>query len=335
MNRVANFPDKDRSDLFKETASQMHTTNAIVEKDFWVVWVLDKLFSDAKLSKILMFKGGTSLSKAFGLIERFSEDIDLILNWNLLTEENPYDIRSKTQQSKFNKSINEKAQEYIKDELLPIVSNILKPNCKCKIKESNDFSIDIQYPALFNDSALLPHILLEIGPLALWLPSDEFEITPFAAQKFPELFEQPICKVNTILAERTFWEKATILHQEANRAENKPIPLRHSRHYYDLARMASSGVKDKALADLELLKSVVEFKQRFYTSGWAKYEEAKVGTFKLLPPEFRHKELKNDYRAMQNMIFGERIEFEEIISVLKELELEINTLEEIQKIEQE
>ena len=327
MNKIANLSDNDRSDLFRETASKMHTTNAIVEKDFWVVWVLDKIFSDEKLSKILMFKGGTSLSKIFGLIERFSEDIDLILNWKLLTKENLYDNRSKTQQSKFNKSINEKAQEYIKDELLPIVSEILKPHCNCQIKEDDGFSIDIQYPALFSDSAILSHILLEIGPLALWLPSAEFEITPFIAKEFPNLFEQPTCKVKAILAERTFWEKATILHQEANRAKSKSIPPRHSRHYYDLAMMAKSYIKEKALADLGLLKSVVEFKQRFYTSGWAKYEDAKVGTFKLLPSEFRHKELMEDYKAMQNMIFGKQIDFEEIISILGKLEEEINALE--------
>ncbi|MEA2095141.1 MAG: nucleotidyl transferase AbiEii/AbiGii toxin family protein [Candidatus Cloacimonadota bacterium] len=327
MNKIASLSDKERSELFQETASKMHTTNAIVEKDFWVVWVLDKLFSDEKLGKILMFKGGTSLSKIFGLIERFSEDIDLILDWNLLTKDDPFKKRSKTQQGKFNKSINEKAQAYIKDEILPLVSELLKPHCNCQIKEDDGFSIDIQYPALFSDSTLLPHILLEIGPLALWLPSAEFEITPFAAKEFPNLFEQPLCKVKAILAERTFWEKATILHQEANRAESKLIPPRHSRHYYDLAMMAVSDVKDKALADLELLKSVVEFKQRFYTSGWAKYDEAKVGTLKLLPPEFRHNELMKDYNKMQNMIFGKRIDFGEIISILKRLEEEINSLE--------
>ncbi len=95
---------------------------------------------------------------------------------------------------------------------------------------------------------------MEIGPLALWLPSSEFEITPFVAKEFPNLFEQPTCKVKAILAERTFWEKATILHQEANRAKNKSIPPRHSRHYYDLAMMAKSDIKEKALADLDLLK---------------------------------------------------------------------------------
>ena len=323
MNIIASLPDKERGDLFRETASRMHTTNAIVEKDFWVVWTLDKLFSHEKLGEILMFKGGTSLSKVFGLIERFSEDIDLILNWHLLTDEDPFDERSKNQQNKFNVEINEKAKIYIKDVLLAIVSDILQPHCRCKM-EDDGFSIGIQYPALFSDPFLLPHILLEIGPLALWLPSDSFDIVSFAAIEFPQKFTRSTCKVNAILAKRTFWEKATILHQEANRAEVKPIPLRHSRHYYDLAMMANSDVKGKALADLDLLTGVVEFKQRFYSSAWAMYEEAKVGTLKLLPPEFRFKELIEDYKAMQNMIFGKRLDFDEIISILKELEYEIN-----------
>ncbi len=324
MDIIASLSDKERGDLFRETASKMHTTNAIVEKDFWVVWTLDKLFLDERLNEILMFKGGTSLSKVFGLIERFSEDIDLILDWHLLTGEDPFEERSKNQQNKFNVQLNEKAKLYIKDELLPIVSDILQPHCKCKIDEEDGFSINIKYPAIFKDSALLPQILLEIGHLALWLPSGNYKISPFAAQEFPQKFKNPTCRVNAILAKRTFWEKATILHQEANRAENKRIPLRHSRHYYDLAMMAESSVKDEALADLELLTDVVEFKQRFYTSAWAKYEDAKVGTLKLLPPEFRYKELKEDYKSMQNMIFGESIDFDKIIAILQELEYEIN-----------
>lgn len=326
MYKIAKFPDKERRELFSETASRMHTTNAIAEKDFWVVWVLGKLFSHKELSGSLMFKGGTSLSKIYGLIERFSEDIDLILNWNLLTEEDPHTKRTKTQQNKFNVSINEEAKIYIKDALLPIVSEILQPQCSCKIKDDDGFSIEIQYPALFHDLSILPHILLEIGPLALWLPSDEFEITPFAAKEFPQLFEKSSCNVKAVLAERTFWEKVTILHQQANRSEETLIPLRYSRHYYDLAMMAKSEIKTKALSDLDLLKSVVEFKQRFYSCNWAKYEQALPGTLKLVPPEYRHKELKDDYRAMQNMIFGTVVSFDEILTILKELETEINSL---------
>ena len=326
MDSVANLTEENRNELFSETATLMKTTNAIVEKDFWVVWTLDKLFGDDRLNKILMFKGGTSLSKVFDLIGRFSEDIDLILDWELLTGENPYAERSKNKQSKFNEQINKDAKKYIVDELLPIVLEILEPHCICQIDENDGFSINIQYPSLFSDPALRPQILLEIGPLASWSPFSTYEISSFVAQKFPKYFENPTCQVATIVAERTFWEKATILHQEANRAEEKKIPLRHSRHYYDLAMVATSSVKEKALLNLELLEGGVAFKQRFYSSAWAKYEDAKIGTLKLLPPEFRYKELKSDYASMRNMIFDKYIEFDEIISILKDLEDEINLI---------
>jgi len=193
--------------------------------------------------------------------------------------------------------------------------------------EKDRFSININYPSAFKDDALRPQILLEIGPLASWLPSGSYEVTPFVAEKFPTLFKQPKCSVNVVEAKRTFWEKATILHQEANRVKDKKIPLRHSRHYYDLAMMASSEVKDEALSDLELLEKVVEFKEKFYMSAWAKYEDAKVGTLKLLPPEFRYKELRDDYASMRSMIFDKYISFDEIISILRALEDEINSLE--------
>ena len=325
MNNIPTLPQNDRNELFKETATLMNTTNAIIEKDFWVVWTLEKIFSDDKLKNILMFKGGTSLSKVFNLIGRFSEDIDLILDWNLVTDEDPYTKRvSKNKQNQFNEKLNEDATIYIKDILLPIVSELVGSHCNCHIDDKDKFSIIINYPSAFKDKALLPHILLEIGPLASWLPSSTYDISPFIAQKFPKLFTQPKCTINTIVAKRTFWEKATILHQEANRDKNKKIPLRHSRHYYDLAMMAQSKVKDEALEDLKLLENVVEFKKLFYPSSWAKYEDAQVGTLKLLPPEFRFKELKEDYSSMQNMIFEKKIEFDEIIFILKNLEDEIN-----------
>lgn len=324
MNKIANLPKQQRSELFSETATLMNTTNSIVEKDFWVVWTLDKIFSDDRLNKILMFKGGTSLSKVFNLIGRFSEDIDLILDWRLVSNENPLNAQeSKNKQVKFNEQINEKAKEYIQNELLPIISQILSPLCTCIIAEDG-FSINVRYPNAFDDNYLRPEILLEIGPLASWLPSDSFEISSFAAQKFPQVFEKTKCTVNTIVAKRTFWEKATILHHEANRPIDSAMPTRYSRHYYDLAMMAQNEVKEEALTDLDLLKNVVEFKQKFYPRTWAKYEESVPGTLKLLPPEFRLDSLEKDYKAMQNMIFDKYISFEEIIGILGNLEKEIN-----------
>ncbi|RBQ28755.1 nucleotidyl transferase AbiEii/AbiGii toxin family protein [Aliarcobacter vitoriensis] len=326
MNNIANLTKQKRAELFSETATLMKTTNAIVEKDFWVVWTLDKIFSDDRLNKILMFKGGTSLSKVFNLIGRFSEDIDLILDWRLVSKENPLDEQaSKNKQTRFNEQINENAKIYIKDILLPIISQNLSPLCSCNISE-DEFSINVNYPNAFDDTYLRPEILLEIGPLASWLPSDSFEISSFAAIKFPQVFEKPTCNINTIVAKRTFWEKATILHHEANRPVDSTIPIRYSRHYYDLAMMAQNKVKDEALNDLDLLTNVVEFKQKFYPRNWAKYEEAKKGTFKLLPPKFRLDTLEKDYKAMQNMIFDKKLTFNEIIYILENLEKEINII---------
>lgn len=324
MEKVALLSPKDRSDLFAETATAMRTTPAIVEKDFWVVWVLGRVFAHAELARILKFKGGTSLSKVFGLIGRFSEDIDLILDWREVVQDDPEAKRSKSQQMKFNEAANAKAQAYIDAVLLPQVQQCVGDMCGCTIDAINPHAINIRYPSAFGDAYLRPEILLEIGPLASWLPSSVFAIQPYAAQHFAHVFERPSCNVPTILAERTFWEKATILHQEAHRAEDKPMPLRYSRHYYDLARLALAEVKTNALADLEMLAAVVAFKERFYPSPWAQYALAKPPTFKLIPPAARVSELAKDYQAMQNMIFDKPLSFDEVMQTLTALEQEIN-----------
>lgn len=326
MDKVANLSQKDRSDLFAETANAMRTMPAIAEKDFWVVWVLARVFANADLAKILKFKGGTSLSKVFGLIGRFSEDIDLILDWREVVEDDPDAERSKTQQMKFNEAINAEAISYIDAVLLPQVRQCVGDLCTCSIDAVNPHTINIRYPAAFGDAYLRPEILLEIGPLASWLPSDVFAIQPYAAQHFAHVFEKPSCDVPTILAERTFWEKATILHQEAHRAEDKPMPTRYSRHYYDLAHLALADVKDNALTDLAMLAQVVAFKQRFYPSAWAQYELAKPPSLRLIPPEARISELAKDYQAMQNMIFDKPLSFDEVMHTLTSLENEINAL---------
>lgn len=326
MNKFALLANSDRQAVFGETANMMKTTPAIIEKDFWVVWVLDKVFAHPELQKILRFKGGTSLSKVFHLIGRFSEDIDLILDWRKVTGEDPYKQRSKNQQSLFNDSINERAVIFIANELLPIISELLAPLCQCAIDTQNPHSINIRYPSAFKDTYLRSEILLEIGPLASWLPASSFAVRPYVADHFPELFAVPECQVETILAERTFWEKATILHQEAHRPAEKLIPSRYSRHYYDLALLAQSPVKDKALSHIGLLADVVEFKQRFYPSAWARYELATPSGLKLVPGAHRLKELQRDYQAMQAMIFDKKLSFDEVMLNLNNLEQEIHHL---------
>jgi hypothetical protein len=327
MESVARLSPAERRELFAETAARKRMTPAIVEKDFWVCWTLGRLFAHPELSRLLMFKGGTSLSKVFGLIERFSEDIDLILDWRVVIgEDDPLAERSATKQETLNKTIAAKAVDYIGGELLAMVSQVVDPVCRCELAADDLYAINVIYPAAFSDVYLRPEVRLEIGPLAAWMPYDHYRIRPYAAEAFPQLFKQADCAVQAIRAERTFWEKATILHHEANRPESSPQPLRYSRHYYDLAMMAAAPVKDAALADLALLEDVVAFKQRFYRRPWAHYDLAMPGTFRLIPSTHVLSAIEKDYAQMRNMIFGRYPDFGEIIGTLRNLEVEINEL---------
>jgi hypothetical protein len=184
--------------------------------------------------------------------------------------------------------------------------------------------VNVPYPAAFAAEYIRPAVRLEIGPLASWVPSSSRTITAYAAQSFPGAFGDPVCAVVAIEAERTFWEKATILHQEAYRPGI--IPPRYSRHYYDLYKLASSPIKQVALADLALLKAVVEFKERFYYSSWAHYDLATPGTFRLAPPERQIDALQRDYAAMRDMFYREPPGFRTILEGLAALENEINRL---------
>lgn len=172
MRNIARETAQQRQDLFAATSSKMAMTPAAAEKDFWVVWCLDTLFSLPDWASRLRFKGGTSLSKAYGVIERFSEDIDLILDWTGLSDENPVAGRSKTKQGRLNASINQAAQFLICEQLLPDLQRALQPVCQASLDKDDPHTINIEYPALFAPGYLRPIVRLEIGPLAAMLPME-------------------------------------------------------------------------------------------------------------------------------------------------------------------
>ena len=129
----------------------------------------------------------------------------------------------------------------------------------------------------------------------------------------------------TVSPERTFWEKATILHKEAFRTNGR-FPSRYSRHYYDICKLAHSDVKERALSDTTLLKSVVDFKMTFWRSNAARYDLCFPGTLKLMPPKDSVPLVERDYASMRNMIFGDAPGFDELMSEISRLESEINAL---------
>lgn len=236
MDKIARMEQSERSELFRETAARMNIPEAIVEKDFWVCWILRYLFNASNLSEDIIFKGGTSLSKVYGIIERFSEDIDLILNWELLGvgKNEPWLDRSKNKQDKYNKEVNEKAQNYIADTFTGMMKNGLGDfnidGLDADIDPDDSFVINVTYPKAFENQYIRPVVRLEIGPLASWVPHEKYTIKPYAAEQFPDVFDDSSCRVIAIKAERSFWEKATILHQEAHRPVDKMPLFRYSRH---------------------------------------------------------------------------------------------------------
>lgn len=331
MRNVAKLSRNDREELFIVTAREVNLPEAMVEKDFWVCWTLDYLFHESPWKDNLAFKGGTSLSKCHNLIQRFSEDIDLILDWRLLesAKKDPWAERSKNQQNKLNEAMNQETAVFLKNVFIPKLSAdfelLLSDPFRLYIDEKDPQTVCFEYPRSFADTAILPMVRMEIGALAAWTPTKETKVRSYAAQQYPDVFAQPDTDILTVLPERTFWEKVTILHKEAFRT-NGVFPLRYSRHYYDLWCMDHSEVKTNAYADTELLERVVTFKTRFYPAGNAHYDEAKPGTMHLMPPEDCMKQLRDDYEHMRNMIFGDRPEFDEIMACIQRLEEEINQL---------
>lgn len=333
MRKVALFSKEDQQVIFSQTALKLNINPSIVEKDFWVCFMLDHLFHTCAYNKAFVFKGGTSLSKSYHVIERFSEDIDLILDWRKIIDDNsnPWQERSRTKQDLYNKIINGNAADFYKNELAPQLNiemeERLGPGEWISVDKNDPMVINFGYPQNYDTDYIVPFVRLEIGPLAEWLPSHITEITPFVAEKYPDIFEKKSTNVLTIDVERTFWEKLTILHKIANFTESKEFPRRYARHFYDVYCMANSPIKEAAFARKELLEKDVIFKQKFYYAKSAHYESATLSEIVLTPPEHILSALKSDYAAMKNMIYGEYPSFEEILDCIKTLEEEVHKLD--------
>lgn len=330
MYKLAKSDEKE--ELFINTAAKMGIDTAVVEKDFWVCLTLDFLFQRSKWKSKLAFKGGTSLSKVYGLIKRFSEDIDLILDWRVLgyEKEEPWKDRTNTQQQKFIIESKNRLYSFLANEFLPAfkldMETIVGQNTKVYIDQDDVGTVNVEYPSLFTNNSILKEIRLEIGALAAWTPTQNAKIKPYVMEYYPDIFQESGVDLVVTTAERTFWEKATILHQEAFRPVGLLIPSRYSRHYYDLYCMADSKVKDEALNKPKLLEKVVNFNQRFYPRKWARYELARIGTLKLYPAKHSIADIKKDYIKMRNMIYGDYPEFDVILKRIALLESEINSL---------
>ena len=339
MDAVARWKPEDRSDLFNEVGTARGLANAIVEKDFWVCWTLKRLFA-AQTSPGLVFKGGTSLSKSYGVIERFSEDIDLTFDraaFGYSGDKDPDAAGSVKKSGKLIDQLVADVQAYVAGPFLRMLTGVIegqlgpaRGDWAVTVDPTDPQTINFRYPSSltrrdYADIAYVnPLVRLELGARGDPWPAERRRIRSYAADERPEVFEAPDCEVETLAIERTFWEKATILHAEHHRPEGRVSGERISRHYYDLAMLARSEHAEAALARIDLLDVVARHKALFFRSSWARYDQAKPGTLRLIAPDARFADLASDYAKMRPMFFGEPPSFREVLADIARLERRIN-----------
>ncbi|MBT3379183.1 MAG: nucleotidyl transferase AbiEii/AbiGii toxin family protein [Lentisphaerae bacterium] len=343
MDDFARQSQSHRKTVFEEAGIRLGLHPTSVEKDFWVCWTLRRLFELPVLQGRLVFKGGTTLSKVYGIIRRFSEDIDLTLDRTVFDyggDRDPDSANSRKQRERLLADMATACANFVQSNICQALAAACDAALGKGIRQwrvANDGrdpdrqTLLFVYPPAVNvDSAtsyVEPSVRLEFGSRGEPWPTTVASIQPYASEQFPDVFTYPAVAVTALSVERTFWEKATILHQEAHRPQAKPMPGRSSRHYYDLAMLAKSPVRENALQQLPLLETVVQHKKHFFRCGWAGYDTAQPGTLRLLPPDDRLKALSADFEQMQVMMFGDCPSFDEIMVVLGDLQREIHALQ--------
>jgi hypothetical protein len=331
---------QDRRDLFVATARNMGINEQNVEKDFWVCWTLAALFQDRpKRAPRLLFKGGTSLSKAFSLIQRFSEDIDITVFRGDLGEPISIDglerLSGKKRRGKLDE-IRAACQRYLNDNLRPELAAHLAravgassgATVEMDVLDPDGQTILVRYPSvLAADPYIRAVVRIECGAKSALDPHDAFVIRPYVAAELAD-FDLKIKGVTTILAERTFWDKIVIVHGLRawfdRRTELRQEGQRVSRHYYDLHAMFSTSMATRALADRTLGRECVRHAAMFFGRPDFNLEAAAVGKFSLVPSEAMLSGLRRDYDAMVGMIFGQVPEFQNVMDSVRQLETRIN-----------
>jgi hypothetical protein len=330
----------ERSVFIQEAAARLGVLPVIVEKDYWVCWLLGKIFADSRWEPHLVFKGGTSLSKVFNAIRRFSEDIDLSVSPVLLghPETEIDEAPSKSMRQKRFKQLQTACAEMVAGRLRGDLEAVCRTYLGQPTNRGDWFRYEVDprtdSPVLWFDyestlpaagGYIVPAVKLEFGSLTDQRPVGQHIIKPMVAEALPELDEDRD-EVVAMEVERTFWEKATILHAEYHRPAAQPFAERFSRHYSDLAALWKQPAGAAAIARLDLLERVALFKSRFFSSPWANYAEATPGGLRLVPPPYRQRELVQDYAKMEPMFLALPPTFDEVVETLREAESRIHLL---------
>lgn len=333
------LPASQQRELLDTIAANIGNTRAaILEKDAWGTLVLHALFALPN-RKPIVFKGGTSLSKVFQAINRFSEDIDITIGWAELLGE-PIDYTkvfcSKSQITKLGERIKNAVAAYaaafIQPELLKSLQALVGPAIRVEFEvddgKTNFEKLRIYYPAVadYSGEYFQDSILLEFGARNPITPNARHTVKPELAVHVNSV-KWPSANIDVLVPERTFWEKATLIHDEGlRRPPRKENVSRMSRHWFDLAQLANHTIGANALAQLDLLYSVVGVKRDFFSYKFSDYDRCLNGGLRLVPHEELHALLRADYEEMIKigMFHAAPPAFDAIVQTLTTLETTIN-----------
>ena len=325
---------KDQRDILNTCADQTGRPAAILEKDIWICWVLQTLFSmPGRLP--MVFKGGTSLSKVYGIIDRFSEDVDITLDYRAFGED--HDPFAEGVSNNANRKFGDRLKSYVSDHIRETVAPGLTRACKeLATADQHDIRIDedgekvlLTYPSAVENPVdyLKTDVLLEFGGRNAIEPNELHEITSDIAELTPRL-AYPKAAVTVLSPVRTFWEKATLIHVECHRRRLAASPDRLSRHWFDLASIASHETGHATLDDRDVLEDVVRYKTVFFNASYAHYDHCLDGRLRLVPDKDQLASLKSDYEAMRlaGLIRVGAPEFDTLIDDIRNLETKANQL---------
>lgn len=323
---------QEQSQIYRALSPQLGRSPSVLEKDVWVCWVLQTLFTmPGRLP--MAFKGGTSLSKVFGAINRFSEDVDVTLDYRGLDRSfDPFtEGISKSQLKKFSEGLKFFLQDHSHKVVAPYFEKILAAEFGSKgfrIEVSADGEqLRVHYPTVLEVSGnyISNSVLIEFGGRNITEPNEVHEVSPDIAEFVPALVF-PRSQVSVLSPLRTFWEKATLMHVESQRGVFRPNAERLSRHWYDLSMLAERDIGPTALTRRDLLIDVVKHKKVFYNTAYANYDACLIGQLRLLPDQIVLVALAEDFQRMisAGMFVGDPPSFHLIIERLRLLEFEIN-----------
>ncbi len=334
MNTFIQLSSEERNLYCRQASERMSVPlpAAVIEKDFWVCWTLNLLNEIPELKGNITFKGGTSLSKAWGLIERFSEDIDIAINRKVFGQEPPYGAEhaeSNRQRKMRLEELEEKSAAFIRDFLIPKLQDKIAEHIQEKftlkpIQKGNEVNIEFEYPGTLKNElgGLLPVVLIELVSRADEIPNEERIITPIIHEVFVDILGEGSFSISTLAPERTFLEKLLFIH-ETLEGFNKGSEKK-SRHYYDLYKLYQSGVFEKIKSNRELLNTVVQHRQTFFRYNTMDYSDILSKGVKVTLPQESWADWRGDYSRSAVMIYSKIPSFEELMTFADQLEKEFN-----------